>query len=72
MGRRNHAAVCVDYGGDHPQLLVTGGRDNANKILSDVWMLDLQSWKWKEVSIRGGSMCALTILLIYSSPLHNS
>ena len=46
--RAGHAAVCVDYG-DHPQLLVTGGRGRGNKVLNDTWMLDTQSGRWREV-----------------------
>ena len=46
-----HAAVCLGYGGDHPQLLVTGGRTNRNSVLSDVWLLDVQSGRWREVRV---------------------
>ena len=50
VGRSTHVAVCLGYGGDNPKLLMTGGRD-ANKVtLNDVWILDLDSRKWKEVS----------------------
>ena len=49
MRRSYHAAVCLGYGGDHPKLLVIGGR-GPGKTLNDVWMLDLQSRRWKEVS----------------------
>ena len=38
MERAGHAAVCLDYGGDHPQLFVTGGVDGSKKILSDACM----------------------------------
>ena len=48
MERFVHAAVCLDYG-DHPQLLVIGGFDGSNKVLSDGWMLDVQSGRWREV-----------------------
>ena len=48
--RSLHAAVCLAYGGDHPQLLVTGGCTDAHKALRDAWMLDVQSGKWREVS----------------------
>ena len=47
--RYSHAAVCLGYGGDHPQLLVTGGLGNG--VLSDVWMLDVQSGRWREVRV---------------------
>ena len=49
--RCNHAAVCLGYGGDHPQLLVTGGREASNKVLKDAWILDMQSGRWREVRI---------------------
>ena len=47
--RSFHVAVCLGYGGDNPKLLVTGGRDANSVALSDVWILDLDSRKWKEV-----------------------
>ena len=47
VGRAYHAAVCLGYGGDHPQLLVTGGA--LVKVLSDAWLLDIKSSKWREV-----------------------
>ena len=50
VGRSFHVAVCLGYGGDNPKLLVTGGLDANNVALSDVWILDLDSRKWKEVS----------------------
>ena len=43
-----HAAVCVNYGGIGPQLMVIGGWDNRNPV-NDIWLLDVQSWKWKQV-----------------------
>ena len=49
-GRDSHAAVCLGYGGDHPQLLVTGGWDGYS-VLSDVWLLDVQSGRWREVRV---------------------
>ena len=51
MRRNSHAAVCLGYGQDHPQLLVTGGRGAGNKVLSDAWMLDVQSGRWREVRV---------------------
>ena len=47
--RSRHAAVCLNYGGDHPQLLVTGGLDISKKVLNDAWILDVYSGKWREV-----------------------
>ena len=53
VGRSGHAAVCLGYGGDNPQLLITRGLGVGNKVLSDSWILDLQSGRWKEVSVDG-------------------
>ncbi len=46
--RSSHAAVCVDYNTNSPQLLVIGGRDD-NKTLKDVWCLDVQAQSWQQV-----------------------
>ena len=50
MQRCSHATVCLDYGGDRPQLVVTGGTDASNNVMNDVWIMDVQSGMWKEVS----------------------
>ena len=50
MKRCSHAAVCLDYGGDRPQLVVTGGCDASDNVLNDVWIMDVQSGMLKEVS----------------------
>ena len=49
-GRYLHAAVCLGYGGDHPQLLVTGGH-GSDHTLNDVWLLEVQSGRWREVRV---------------------
>ena len=49
--RDRHATVCLGYGGDHPQLLVTGGWGIDLDVLSDVWLLDVQSGRWREVRV---------------------
>ena len=49
--RSSHAAVCLGYGGDHPQLLVTGGRTGGGDVPSDVWLLDVHSGRWREVRV---------------------
>ena len=51
MGRIHHAACCLNYGEEHPQLLVSGGLDNHRKTLRDLWVLDVEAGTWKEVSI---------------------
>ncbi|XP_064393791.1 kelch domain-containing protein 2-like [Halichondria panicea] len=48
--RAGHAACCLNYGQDHPQLLVYGGLDNSNKTLGDMWLLDVDTVKWTEVT----------------------
>ena len=40
--------MCLNYGRDNPQLLVTGGWDG-KRVLSDAWMLDMESGRWREV-----------------------
>lgn len=47
--RSFHAATCLNYGDDHPQLLVTGGLGKENKVLSDAWLLDINTGRWREV-----------------------
>ena len=47
--RSPHASVCVNYGGEHPLLFVTGGEDKNFKDLSDCWLLDIVSGNWREV-----------------------
>ena len=49
--RTYHGAVCLGYGESHSQVLVTGGLDAGYKVLSDAWILDVQSGRWREVSV---------------------
>ena len=49
MERMGHAACCLNYGGAHPQLLVSGGQGIGNKTLGDMWILDVDRGKWKKV-----------------------
>ncbi len=51
VGRAAHAACCLNYGEDHPQLLVHGGQDNNESVLGDMWVLDVDTGKWTEVSV---------------------
>ena len=50
VGRDSHAATCLNYGEEHPQLLITGGVDNNDTTLQDAWILDVNSGRWREVS----------------------
>ena len=51
-GRYHHAAVCLGQG-TRPQLVVIGGQDGNYRALNDVlWILDVESGRWKEVSLR--------------------
>ena len=47
--RSAHAACCLNYGEEHPQLLVTGGLGKNNNGLQDAWILDVKSREWREV-----------------------
>ena len=49
VGRTAHAACYLDHGGEHPQLLISGGMGNDDKTLSCSWLLDVASRKWKKV-----------------------
>ena len=49
VGRGGHAACCLNYGSPTPQLLISGGRDDINTVLSDSWILDVVSRRWWEV-----------------------
>ncbi len=51
VGRSLHAACCLNYGQDHPQLLVYGGVDNDVNTLRDMWIIDVDTGKWAEVSL---------------------
>ncbi len=50
VGRSGHAACCLNYGEDHPQLLVHGGLYDNSTVLRDMWILDVNTGKWTEVS----------------------
>ena len=47
--RSSHAACCLNYGQQFPQLLVAGGVDRQGKPLSDVWILDIERGRWRKV-----------------------
>ena len=53
MGRCYHTAVCLGPG-DQPQVLVFGGLDGSSKALSDMWVVDVHSGRWREVCIGVG------------------
>ena len=49
--RSSHAACCLGYDGDHPHLLIHGGNGKDGEILNDMWLFNLSSRKWQEVTI---------------------
>ena len=49
--RSRHAACCLNYGQQFPQLLMTGGGDRQNKPLGDVWILDIERGNWRMVRL---------------------
>ena len=51
VGRAHHAATCLGSGGDHPQLMISGGYDDKLTTFSDIWILDVTSGRWREVSV---------------------
>ena len=50
VNRVSHAACCLNYDEEHPQLLVTGGVDKNDNTLQDAWVLDVNFERWREVS----------------------
>lgn len=65
--RSGHAAVCLDFGGENPQLVVIGGLDFSCKTLKDIWMLDIKSGGWVQVSI-SNYIGIVAISLIFLHP----
>ena len=53
----DHAAVCLNYGQQYPQLLVTGGLDRQDKPLADVWILDIERGNWRKVRLEYAQLC---------------
>ena len=47
--RYGHAACCLNYGEEYPQLLVIGGWNKNETILNDACILDVKSGSWKSV-----------------------
>ena len=45
-----HAACCFGFDMKYVQLLMTGGRLRQQLPLQDMWLFDLKSSTWKEVS----------------------
>jgi hypothetical protein len=51
-GRECHIACCLGLKTEHPQLLVSGGKNSRDVPLKfDLWMLDLTKRVWKKVGI---------------------
>ena len=47
--RSGHSASALNYGEDHPMVLVSGGLGEGVETLKDMWILDVDSGKWIEV-----------------------
>ena len=53
-----HAACCLNFADDNPQLLITGGVDKKDNTLSDAWILDINTRRWREVrEVEGCVVC---------------
>ena len=48
-GRDAHAACCLGFGSDNPQLLIIGGIDSYDKTIGDAWIFDFSSQTWRKV-----------------------
>ena len=44
-----HAACCLGFNTEHPQLLVTGGRSNGDTPIEGTWCFDVAKKRWTEV-----------------------
>ena len=44
-----HAACCLGFNTEHPQLLVTGGRSNQDTAMEGTWLFDVANKRWNEV-----------------------
>ena len=49
--RSKHAACCLNYGQQYPQLLVTGGVNTEDKPRADAWILDIERKNWRNVRL---------------------
>ena len=67
--RCSHKTVCLGYN-DRPQLLVTGGMGPGNKVLSDLWLLDVESERWREVSVCILWWCLSAVMGCQNPTLH--
>jgi hypothetical protein len=44
-----HAACCLGFNTEHPQLLVTGGRSDGDTPIEGTWCFDVAKKRWNEV-----------------------
>ena len=47
--RSDHRACCLNFGEDNPKVLISGGIDEGDNVLGDMWILDVSSGKWTKV-----------------------
>ena len=59
--RAGHAACCLNYGQQFPQLLVIGGVDRQGRPLGGVWVLDIERGKWRKVRDFGVNQVCLVV-----------
>ena len=62
--RCSHTACCIAgplTGQEHPLLIVVGGDGDRLKVLSDVWLLDVDKGVWSEV----GMLYLIALPVIY-------
>ena len=61
LERADISSCCLNYGDDHPRLVVFGGLDkDATKVLTDMWILDVDGGKWTEVRMAKDSSYTCT------------
>ena len=63
--RAYHAACCLNFGEEFPQLLVTGGLSVHNKPLRDAWILDIEGRKWRQVRLKLNAIACIASATSY-------
>ena len=66
--RGSHAACCLGFGSERPQLLIVGGIDSSNKTIGDAWIFDFYSQSWREVSKLHVFIMTSIIVIILTTP----
>ena len=50
QARSNHAACCLNFGEEYPQVFMSGGMTD-DRVLNDAWLFNVKIKKWNIVSM---------------------